>query len=455
LNYPESKEVKQMKPIIKIIMVMMMTAAAAFPLTAAEEISLNLSLANPVLADSGIQTTYLRIGLTGFRMETEGERPAINTALVLDRSGSMSGEKIAQAVQAAHTALEMLRNGDAVSIITYSDGAEVVIPATVLDRRNRNRFHQVLDGIYASGNTALFAGVAMGGRELDTYLQEERVNRVILLSDGMANVGPSSPGELGNLGETLRRRDISVSTIGLGLGYNADLMYELAARSDGNHAFVESPSELAGIFRREFESIMAVVAKDVEIRISCAPGIRPVRLLNRDGELYGNQVVVSLNQLYSLQEQYVLIEVEVDPETARGQGNAAEVTVDYLNLDGGGRDRLSRSVAMAFSSREEEVAARRDRKTLADVTLQIATATNEQALRMREEGKVEEARELLKKNAEILAEAASEYGGEELEEYAQENLMSADRIADDSVWEQEQKSMRASQYGNRTQQSYR
>jgi Ca-activated chloride channel family protein len=180
-----------------------------------------------------------------------------------------------------------------------------------------------------------------------------------------------------------------------------------------------------------------------------------VRLLNRDGELYGNQVVVSLNQLYSLQEQYVLIEVEVDPETARGQGNAAEVTVDYLNLDGGGRDRLSRSVAMAFSSREEEVAARRDRKTLADVTLQIATATNEQALRMREEGKVEEARELLKKNAEILAEAASEYGGEELEEYAQENLMSADRIADDSVWEQEQKSMRASQYGNRTQQSYR
>jgi Ca-activated chloride channel family protein len=110
---------------------------------------------------------------------------------------------------------------------------------------------------------------------------------------------------------------------------------------------------------------------------------------------------------------------------------------------------------MAFSSREEEVAARRDRKTLADVTLQIATATNEQALRMREEGKVEEARELLKKNAEILAEAASEYGGEELEEYAQENLMSADRIADDSVWEQEQKSMRASQYGNRTQQSYR
>lgn len=444
-----------MKTMVRFFVVcMVMMTAGVSGVAAAGEVTLDLSLANPVLEESGLQTTYLRIGLTGARVESASERAPINCAIVLDRSGSMSGEKLLQAVEAAHTALDMLRDGDAVSVITYSDGAEVMVPSSILDGRNRRRFHRLLDDIGADGNTALFAGVAMGSRELETYLEARRVNRVILLSDGIANVGPSSPRELGTFGETLRRRGISVSTIGLGLGYNADLMYELAARSDGNHAFVERPSDLSGIFRREFESLMAVAATDVEIRVSFAPGIRPLRLLNREGELYGDRAIISMNQIYSLQEQYVLLEVEVDPRAAADARSAAEVTVDYLDPVRGTGGRVDRSVGVSFTVNREEVAAARDSRTLADVTLQKATAANEEALRMRDEGKVEEAQLLLKENAQALSAAAAEYGDEELAEYAEENLMSADRIIEDSVWEQEKKSMRASQFGNRTQQTY-
>lgn len=438
----------------------LMTALLVLALSTvfAQGVSLDISLAHPILADTGLQTTYLRVGLSGNEPADQALRPKINTALVIDRSGSMNGQRMRQAIQAGHTALEMLRNGDAVSIITYSDSAEVIIPATVLDSNNRPRFHQALDAIEASGLTALFAGVTMGGRELETYLQNQMVNRVILLSDGIANVGPASPRELGNLGETLRRKGISVSTIGLGLGYNADLMYELAARSHGNHAFVENPSELVGIFRREFESLMAVVASDAEIRISFAPGVSPVRLLNRDGEVYDDQVVFRLSQLYALQEQYVLIEVEVDPVSVRSGSSAAgevvEVSVGYLHLGARTHEYISDSIGLQFSENQEEILARQNRKTLADVALQTATNRNETALRMREEGKIDEARMILQENAVILAEAAELYDEPQLSAYARDNIQSADRIMEDSVWEQEQRKMRASQHGIRTQQSY-
>lgn len=84
----------------------------------------------------------------------------------------------------------------------------------------------------AGGGTALYAGVAQGASELREFLDPHRVNRIILLSDGQANKGPSSPSELGNLGAALISEGISVTTIGIGLGYNEDLMTQLAPRSD-------------------------------------------------------------------------------------------------------------------------------------------------------------------------------------------------------------------------------
>lgn len=456
-----------MKKIIVMMMLMFLVSLGSlWALTEPSgDVEISVTLANPVLQDSGVQTTYLRIGLLGERPQVRGVRPKINTAIVLDRSGSMSGDKIAQAISAAHTALDMLQDGDVVSIITYSDGAQVLVPATILDRRNRQRFHDALAGVYASGNTALFSGVVSAGREIDLYLQEQRVSRVILLSDGIANVGPSSPRELGNLGETLRRRGISVSTIGLGLGYNADLMYELAARSDGNHAFVENPEELTAIFSREFESALSVVAKELEIGIRFAPGIRPVRILNRQGELYGNRAVITMNQIYGGREQYILVEVEVDAAAVRGNSvrseslpgeslPAADISLSWYDLGTESRRSGEASTVVAFTSAPELVREKQDKRTLADAALQIATLNNEQALQLRDEGRVEEAQAVLKENARFLAAAAEEYGEAELEAYAQENVESADLIEDDAAWEGEKKSMRASQHGNKIQQIY-
>lgn len=114
------------------------------------------------------------------------------------------------------------------------------------------------------------------------FLDRNKVNRVILLSDGMANIGPSKPHELAELGRALIKQGIGVSTIGLGLGYNEDLMTQLAGHSDGNHYFVEDADKLSKVFDSELGDIFSVVAQDIDINIICKDGVKPLRILGRD-----------------------------------------------------------------------------------------------------------------------------------------------------------------------------
>ena len=114
-------------------------------------------------------------------------------------------------------------------------------------------------------------------------------------SDGHANVGPSSPGELGDLGASMKKENISVSTLGLGLGYNEDLMVQLAGKSGGNHQFIENASELADIFRREFDDVLSVVAQTIDVTVEIPEGIRPVRVLGNSADINGQSVVTRLS----------------------------------------------------------------------------------------------------------------------------------------------------------------
>lgn len=441
--------------VMKNIIILFLLLICAVSLSAQEkEVVLDLSFSNPVLLDNGKQTNFLRIGLTGFEIKAFSEsRPGINASIVLDVSGSMSGEKLEQAIQAAHTAVDMLKNGDAVSIITYSDYAHVLVPATKLTQQNRRAYHLALDRISADGYTALFSGVSMGGRELETFFDANMVNRVILLSDGLANVGPSTPGELGNLGEILRNQGVAVSTIGLGTDYNDALMFELAARSDGNHAFVEHPEELVDIFQKEFNSILSVVAQDLKIKINCGDGIRPVGLINRKGEIFNSEVFVSVNQIYSNQDLYIILEVEVEGREAGSALKGAEVELSYLNLITGEKSDISKITDLSFSSDKEYVKQQRDEEATADAVLQKAVLVNQEAVALRDEGKIEEAEELLLMNASILNDYAEDLSNEELEDYAEQNFLNADQLYEED-WDVQSKEMRDEQFLLQNNQTY-
>ncbi len=370
----------------------------------AAQIQLDVALGNPVLLANEKQNTSVKVGLTGFEMRSSEDRPPVNVAIVLDRSGSMSGDKIERAKDAARMAIDRLDPRDIVSIVTYDHTVNVLLPATKVTDKTfiKDQISQIQPG----GNTALFAGVSKGSAEVRKFLEENRVNRVILLSDGLANVGPSSPNELANLGESLAKEGMAVTTIGLGLGFNEDLMTQLAFKSEGNHYFVAEEAELANVFNLEFGDVLSVVAQEVVVEIECQEGIRPIRILDREGDIEGQKVTVRLPQIYSNQQKFVLLEVEVPAREEGATLSIAKVAVAYDNMDTKTNDRLASSLDARFSGSREEVKEFACKDVLIPAVRSIANTVNEEAVRYRDEGKLEKAKEVLHSNQAFLAQQA-------------------------------------------------
>ncbi|MBT5230375.1 MAG: VWA domain-containing protein [Methylococcales bacterium] len=417
----------------------------------AKQVQIDVAMGQPVLLADKKQTAYLKVGLTGFEMATKGDRTPTNIALVLDRSGSMQGAKLKKAKQASADAIFALGKQDIMSVVTYDNKVKVLVPATKLT--DKNLVSNKIKKISAGGSTALFAGVSKGADEVRKFLTKNRVNRVILLSDGVANVGPSSPRELANLGKSLAKEGISVSTIGLGLGYNEDLMSELARKSNGNHAFAESAEDLADIFNSEFKDALSVVAQEVSIKIVVAEGIRPVRVLGREAEIYGQTVTANINQLYSGQEKYILLEVEIPAHSVGDAIQVADVTVSYSNLETHVTDQVSSTTGVSFSDSVAEVDKNTDDEVMAPAVEQIAIERSKEAVKLRDEGKIQEAKAVLQKNAAYLGRNAKRYKSKKLAEFEESQTESLDNL-DGANWNKQRKLLRKDQYKYETQQSY-
>jgi len=288
-------------------------------------VGVDVQLGQSVLPTAKSGKVYLRLSIKGAPVKASERRTPVNVALVLDRSGSMKGERLAAAKDAAAMALQRLAPEDLVGLVAYNHSVDVLQKAERLG--GDHALKQKIDRLEADGRTALYAGVVAGGEEVKRHLAANRVNRVILLSDGLANVGPSSPRELGELGRELGSKGISVTTIGLGLDYNEDLMQRLAAASDGNHAFVEKASDLVSIFNAEFGDALSITAQDIDITIECRIGFKPVRVLGREAAIEGNRIRMKLNQLQGANERYIVTDAISASPGVRTPGCSSSTTI--------------------------------------------------------------------------------------------------------------------------------
>jgi Ca-activated chloride channel family protein len=417
----------------------------------AEPVVLDVALGKPFVLAGKKQSAFLKIGLTGKELARAEGRAPINLSIVLDRSSSMHGEKIEKAKEAALLVLDRLSSEDIVSIVTYDSGVEVLVPATKMTEAEEIR--ERIRSIEPRGSTALFAGVSKGIQELRKFLDRNRVNRVILMSDGQANVGPSSPNELGRLGAAAAKEGISVTTVGLGLGYNEDLMVQLAQSSDGNHAFAASGEELVKIFDYELGDVLSVIAQEISVKVRLPEGVRPLRILNRAGEIHGQEIVLAMNQLYQKQQKYVLLEVELPAGREGATETVANVDVSYANMDNGETERVSGRADVTFTQKESEVGKHENRVVMIDAVEALAVERNKDALALRDKGKVEEAKKVLVDNAAFLEHNARRYSSSRLGSYGTSNRQDADKL-ESRDWQKQRKQMKKKAHELNTQQSY-
>ncbi|MEJ2123645.1 MAG: VWA domain-containing protein [Alphaproteobacteria bacterium] len=417
-------------------------------------VKVKAELAHNVLPEAQEGRVYMRVRLEGLPFEDETDRPPVNVVLVIDKSGSMRGARIEQARDAAMMAVDSLEEKDVLGVVAYSHEVEVLAPAGHLGDAKGINDHIL--HLRANGRTALYAGVKEGLRQLREFSDPNAINRIVLLSDGMANVGPSTPAELEELGREAAKDGISVTTIGLGLGYNEDLMTRLALASDGNHAFVESPGDLVRIFNKEFGDVLSAVGGDVDVEIECPDGFYPMRALGREAKIDGQRIKFKLNQIYGRQEKYLVVELKINKDHAKGEGEAAKVQVNYTDLKSKKRATVNSQAKVRFSASKQEQKAGVNKEVVAEVTTQIANERNERALSLRDKGKEKEARAMLQENAKYLKRQADKLpapSAEALNKMSKKNLEDAEKLSG-ADWRKQRKIMRARQYKSKTQQSY-
>ena len=210
-------------------------------------------------------TSYLLVEVTG-RDDAETRRTPVSMAIVIDVSGSMMGEKITNARIAAHQLVDRLADGDRVTLVTYSDAAEVVLSNYQLSA-DRSYAHAMIDGIAARGGTCISCGLEEAYRTLRTDATGN-VRRVVLMSDGHANAGISSEHELAALAGDEQMNRIPTATIGLGTRYNADLMTAIAIAGEGAYYHLPDATAMASIFDREMSYLSRTVAQDVRVMVT-------------------------------------------------------------------------------------------------------------------------------------------------------------------------------------------
>ncbi len=323
----------------KLLFALGLATVWATNLFAGETLNLKLVPDRSVLLKDQPQEVVVKIDLSAIAGKKKVKRTPLNIAVVLDKSGSMTGAKLDKTKQAAMQVVDRLGPDDVFSLVIFSDEAEVLVPAQKVE--DKDALKEKIESIQADGSTALYAGVKLGADQLEEYLSPRRINRVILLSDGLANVGPSTPRDLRRLGGSLAERDISVTTIGVGDDYNEDLMAGLAEASDANYYYVQDTEKLPEIFAKELGGLLDVAAREIRIEIVCPDGVEPLGFIGRSEKFSGQRATVNLSQFTSGQDRYLFLRCRVN-------GTASEVAhakVSYTDELNGGTVQVADDVA--------------------------------------------------------------------------------------------------------------
>jgi Ca-activated chloride channel homolog len=437
--------------LISLLIAWAMVAAGFGPaFGAVSKVATRLELDRKVLPAGGPQTAVLKVSLDAPPPRKTDNRPAVNLCLVLDRSGSMKGSKLKKAKEAAIEAIRRLGRNDIFSVVFYDHQVNTVVPAQAAG--GFDRIADRIRNVQSGGRTALFAGVSQGAAEIRKNIEGSYVHRIILLSDGLANVGPSAPSDLGRLGAALIKENISVTTIGVGTDYNEDLMTRLSQGSDGNTYFVESSRDLPRIFTAELGDVLSVVARKVHLTIQCEEGIRPIKIIGREGRIQGTRVTLSFNQLYGSQAKYALIEVSL-PAGSDGQTMAvASAQVIYENPYSQATEQTSGQLETRFSSDVAEVKKGANVAVQKDVQLNMHAIAQEEAIEFSDKGKTEAAVQALTESARKLKSYATTYGDKELEQKAVKVEQQAAKIKKQGMSSRSRKSLRTDSYQIKNQQ---
>lgn len=238
------------------------------------QLTADLGHARLLAEQPGEVLARLRIGVGEAQL---GERPALNLALVVDTSGSMEGDPIADAREATKAILRMLRADDRVSVTIFHSQTEVVLESTELVDADLDAVLARIDAIEARGTTDMAGGFQAAFSQVVSHRDGVRLDRIVMLGDGV----PNDPTNIVPLAHSCASHAVPVTAIGLGLEYDELLMGQIAQVSGGRFSHVEDPERVAGLFRDEVLRMDRTVARNAILQLQPGPGVEVVEVVGQ------------------------------------------------------------------------------------------------------------------------------------------------------------------------------
>jgi Ca-activated chloride channel family protein len=359
------------------------------------DLSIQLTADRELISDEVPSQRVIELALHAPQAKPKNGRVPLNLAVIIDRSGSMQGQKIENAKKALYHILDLLQESDYLSMVAYDNQVRLLAESTAITAEKHDLFKRIVSELEPGGMTNLSGGWLEGCRQAALVQQEGWLNRALLLTDGIANEGILDLEELGYHASQIYNRGISTSTFGIGEDFNHDLLEHMSNQGGGNFYYIGSPAEIPDIFMREFKDLAAITARDVELTLEIPPHVDIQIPGSWRVESSGKRMILYAGSLVSDATRELYLKVLFPP---RSNEDHLTFHIQVKALDEEGKEMHSEAeISFNYASQSETNQCPQRRDVMERFSLvEVAETTNE-ALKLEKQGRRKEAGHLLKR----------------------------------------------------------
>lgn len=306
-----------------------------------------------------------------------GARMPLNLCLIIDRSGSMEGEPLEYVKRACGYVVDLLEPNDVLSIVAFEERVEVIMPARKVINKALIKEH--INRLDVGNTTNLFDGIAAGASQIASVYSGNYVNRALLFTDGDPTAGIKDFSSIVGLVGEQKSRGITITALGFGNEYNEELLAGIARKAGGNYYYITRPDLIPEVFRKELETLMTVVARNLKLGINLSRWVQ-VRQIYGHLPTFGNRIAeTTLPDVERGSAESALVELEFGPRPA-GTYRIARVEVTYDDSVTGRAERLTEDVVLEFTPDEALVAANVNQQVQREIEVALASRNLERTV---------------------------------------------------------------------------
>ncbi len=289
------------------VLCLWMVGCASAPKDVPSLMAWDVEASNRYVPAGDTSTQMVHLDIEAQKPPGEQQRIPLNLSLVLDHSGSMNGTQMEDAKQAVLYMLRQLHPEDTVSVIAFSSEVKVLQSQEFWEDVDRLELNAKIADLGPTGTTAMQEALGKAIQQVRQKFKGDRINRVMLLSDGI----PNDASSLLNMAQNARSGQIGISTFGLGPYYNEDLMAQIADTAGGNYHFIKDSGQIEEFFLAEKRSLEQVIARNVSLTVQFGPGVQLVQALGGKAQVSGRRVTMFLGDFGLSDKRQIGLKLQV------------------------------------------------------------------------------------------------------------------------------------------------